>query len=142
MGTDQTDQNVITLARTVYGEARGEGYRGMQAVANVVMNRVSLSDEHKHFGDGSIASACQAPWQFSCWNQNVPNRSIIENISGGDEVFSQALLIAQDAANGILSDITEGATYYYVRGSEEPEWAVGKIPCQSIGKHLFFKNIA
>ena len=27
------------LARTLYGEARGEGTEGMEAVANVIMNR-------------------------------------------------------------------------------------------------------
>ena len=28
------------LARTIWGEARGDGYTGMKAVANVIMNRV------------------------------------------------------------------------------------------------------
>lgn len=140
MPNGQTD-DVDIFARTVYGEARGEGYRGMQAVANVVFNRVALSDNHKHFGDGSFASACQAPWQFSCWNTNDPNRQIILDLPDGDPLFSQAIQIASDAVNGILTDITEGATYYYAQGSPEPEWAIGKIPCQIIGKHIFFKNI-
>ena len=35
------DNNEIDLlARTIWGEARGEGQTGMQAVANVIMNRV------------------------------------------------------------------------------------------------------
>ena len=33
---------IDTLARTIWGEARGEGSAGMQAVANVVMNRAAI----------------------------------------------------------------------------------------------------
>lgn len=140
---DDTQTNDIdVLARTVYGEARGEGYRGMQAVANVVMNRVALSEHHKHFGDGTVASCCQSPWQFSCWNENDPNLEIILDLPDGDPAFSQALIIASDAVKHILTDVTFGATYYYAKGSDVPAWAVAKTPCQIIGKHLFFKNIA
>ena len=38
---DQSDK--ITLARTIWGEARGEGYSGMQSVANVIMNRYAAA---------------------------------------------------------------------------------------------------
>ena len=39
-GYDMTEDQADIMARTIYGEARGEGQRGMQAVANVIMNRV------------------------------------------------------------------------------------------------------
>lgn len=138
----ETSNDIDILARTLYGEARGEGYRGMQGVANVVMNRVAMADEHPHFGDGSAAGACQAPWQFSCWNEGDPNRELLLDLPDGDPFYAHALQIASDAVNGILGDITFGATYYYARGSDVPKWAAGKTPCQIIGKHLFFKNIA
>lgn len=136
------DDDIDILARTVYGEARGEGYRGMQAVANVVMNRVALADQHPHFGDGSPAAACKAPWQFSCWNPNDPNLTKIESVTSEDTVFAQAFQIANDAIKGLMSDITFGATFYYVKSSPTPNWAEGQTPCQIIGKHLFYKNIA
>ena len=39
-GYDMTENQQLYLAKTLWGEARGEGKKGMQAVANVVMNRV------------------------------------------------------------------------------------------------------
>lgn len=38
-----TDGNLYLLARLVYGEARGEPYKGQVAVAAVVLNRVKSS---------------------------------------------------------------------------------------------------
>lgn len=134
--------DIDILARTLYGEARGEGLAGQQAVANVVINRTALAHKHPHFGNGTIESACKAPWQFSCWNSNDPNVSIIENITVSDPVFAQCLQVAFDAANGLFEDNTGGATYYFAKGSPEPKWAVDKIPCASIGRHIFYKDIA
>lgn len=131
-----------TLARTLYGEARGEGDIGMQAVANVVCNRVALAHKHPHFGDGSIASACTAKYQFSCWNENDPNSEKLKTVTDEDPSFAAALDIAADAVDGYLQDITGGATYYYVKNSPMPTWADGKTPCAAIGRHLFFKDIA
>lgn len=137
-----TDPNVDILARTLYGEARGEGKAGMEAAANVILNRAALASKHPHFGDGTIAGACKAPWQFSCWNHNDPNLFIIDKITDADPVFAQCLEIASDAANGLLEDNTNHATYYYARGSKEPPWAIDKEPCALIGRHIFFNNIA
>lgn len=131
-----------TLARTLYGEARGEGVEGMTAVACVVMNRCALAAQHPHFGNGSPATACQAPYQFSCWNQNDPNRSIILNVTQSDHFFAQAWKIASDIIASYDQDITHGATYYYAEGSPVPDWAKGKTPCVRIGKHIFFTGIA
>lgn len=136
------DPNIDTLARTLYGEARGEGGYGMRAVANVIINRVALAAKHPHFGDGSIESCCKSPWQFSCWNLNDPNLPTLEKVTGIDPSFCVAMNIAQAAAAGELTDITDGATYYYAMGSPCPRWAIGKTPCAIIGKHRFFSNIA
>ena len=105
--------DVDILARTIYGEARGEGLIGQQAVANVVLNRMSLADQHPHFGDGTATAACQDPWQFSCWNKNDPNSKILYNVKSDDKIFTQCLQIASDALNGLLADCTNGATYFF-----------------------------
>ena len=34
-----TDRDIEIMAKTIYGEARGEGEEGMEAVACVIMNR-------------------------------------------------------------------------------------------------------
>ena len=142
-------QDIDTLARTLYGEARGEGKQGMIAVACVVVTRAMIADEymdahgtqHPLYGDGSLSSACQMPLQFSCWNQGDPNRETIENVTGSDPSFLVALAIAQQAENDDLEDITDNATHYYAKGSPTPEWAIGKTACVTIGNHLFFNDI-
>ena len=135
-----SDQDI--LARTIYGEARGEGQAGMVAVANTILNRHALWDKHPHFGHGTIESVCLAPWQFSCWNENDPNLPKLKAVTFSDGVFAQCLQIASDAINGLIDDNTNAATYYYVKGSPEPAWANGKDACAVVGRHLFFKDIA
>ena len=41
-GAGQVSQQVDIVARTIWGEARGEGATGMQAVANVIINRRTI----------------------------------------------------------------------------------------------------
>jgi len=143
------DDDTDILARTIYGEARGEGLGGMKAVASVVMNRCRIAQQyyqnhqcpHPLFGGGSPASACKMPWQFSCWNAADPNCRIINDVDDSDPVFSECLHIATDAISGALTDSTNGATHYYDRRSPIPDWAEGKEPCAAIGHHLFFNNI-
>ncbi len=130
-----------TLARTLFGESRGEPHDGKVAVANVVMNRVALSAGRKQFGDGTVAGACLAPWQFSCWNHNDPNLPVVQSVDAIDRVFAECLDVATAAVAGNLPDITSGATFYYAKGSPMPNWAEGQTPCADIGKHLFFTNI-
>ena len=125
------------LARTLCGEARGEGDKGMQAVANVVMNRV----DRPGWWGSAVKDVCLKPYQFSCWLINDPNRSVILNLDDGFSIYRDALAIAQQACGGTLEDITNGATSYYAKGSPEPKWAIGKEPCAVIGRHLFYSDI-
>lgn len=135
------DTSIDILARTIWGEARGESYLGQQGVANVIMNRTEIGLGHRHFGDGTVSAACLAPWQFSCHNPNDPNCEALAAVTTDDPIFAQCMQISQLAVGGTLPDVTGGATYYYAQGSPEPLWAQGKVPCITIGHHLFFKNI-
>ena len=130
-----TDEDI--LARTICGEARGEGEQGMQAVANVIMNR---TDKPGWWGT-TIKDVCLKPYQFSCWNVDDPNRPIILNLDENYSIYNDAMAIAQNASNGSLPDITDGATNYYAKGIPEPKWAAGKTPCAVIGNQLFFNDI-
>jgi cell wall hydrolase len=126
------------LARTLCGEARGEGEVGMQSVANVVMNRVAKPC----WWGRNIKDVCLKPFQFSCWNENDPNLPIILNLNDGFSIFTDSLAIAQRAVAGTLEDITGGATSYYAASMDTPpRWAEGKTPCARIGGQLFFKDI-
>ena len=125
------------LARTLWGEARGEGPQGMEAVTCVVMNRVKRAATH--FGT-SVKDCCQKPFQFSCWNERDPNRARLLAVTTADTDFAQALAIAARAVGGALTDVTAGATHYHTR-AVRPDWAAGKTPCFELGSHLFYNDV-
>lgn len=134
------------LARTLYGEARGEGEQGMKAVACVIMNRVHADKWFTGYtvtGSRkvpSVAQTCLKKYQFSCWNKFDPNRKIIQSVTAHDAVFRQCLLIAQLAISGELKDFTNGALYYHTRAIK-PAWARGKTPCYELKHHLFYREV-
>jgi len=135
----QRDKARLALARTVYGEARGEGVRGMEAVANVVMNRAGAGG---WWGD-TVLSVVMKPFQFSVWNPGDPNRALIlgKFPYQGDAIFDQAWEIAGDAMALELADITGGATHYHA-DSILPVWARDQVPVAEIGRHVFYRGIA
>ena len=63
-------QHVDNLARTLWGEARGEGRAGMEAVASVIMERVRDPRRWPH----DVTGVVRQPLQFSAWNANDVNR--------------------------------------------------------------------
>jgi hypothetical protein len=129
----------VILARTLWGEARGEGIRGMQAVAAVVLNRAA---RQKYWGK-TIAEVCRKPYQFSCWNVNDPNLPRLLKVGTEDSLFRAAIEVAKQAVAGTLVDETGGATHYYASWlTPIPKWAAGKIPSARIGNHIFFADIA
>lgn len=133
--------DVLTLARTIYGEAASETQSGKEAVANVVMNRV-----RDRRWPSNVASVCRQPWQFSCWNASDAMRSRIENLfPGANSAFNQCLAIAETAVKFQLADRTRGATHYYASYIAQPSW-IGKSPdavmTTQIGVHKFYRGIA
>ncbi|HLO77120.1 MAG TPA: cell wall hydrolase [Magnetospirillum sp.] len=124
------------LARTLWGEARGEPVRGIEAVAAVVMNRVRRGG----WWGCTVEAVCRKPYQFSCWNQNDPNRAKLERVDETDRMFRICLRIARRAIAGSVDDPTLGATNYHVRGMV-PAWARGRDPSAEIGNHLFYNDV-
>lgn len=139
--------DIDTLARTLYGEARGESRQSREAVACVVLNRVEKRKQCGWRDIGgkkvpTIAATCLKPWQFSCWNLKDPNRKIILEATPQKKLFAECLEIARLAYDRKLTDITKGATHYYnPKTCAKPRWAEGKIPCAAVGSHLFFNDV-
>lgn len=132
------DLSVDVLARTIWGEARGEGSHGMQAVANVVMNRVYHAQRKGKFWWGNnVIQVCQKPYQFSCWNRSDANFSKLQAVDARDLYFASSLRIARRAVIDALPDLTNGATHYHTKAIK-PFWAKGHRPCAQIGSHLFY----
>lgn len=124
------------MARTLWGEARGEGRAGMRAVASTILNRAA----RPCWWGRSVAEVCLKPRQFSCWLDSDPNRAKLLSIDGRDRAFATALSISVDALAGILPDYTFGATHYHALQSA-PAWASGRTPCAVIGRHAFYNDI-
>ncbi|MET4697692.1 N-acetylmuramoyl-L-alanine amidase [Constrictibacter sp. MBR-5] len=131
-----TNDPVDLLARTIWGEARGEPVRGMEAVAAVVMNRVARPG----WWGRTVASVCTKAYQFSCWNEDDPNRAKLLAVTDADPIFAIARRIARRAVAGTLDDPTGGATHYH-SVDVHPRWATGKTPHARIGRHLFYADI-
>ncbi|SOD92548.1 cell wall hydrolase [Caenispirillum bisanense] len=133
---------VEVLARTLWGEARGEPVRGQEAVAAVVLNRVARAQARggRWWWGASVTEVCLKPWQFSCWNANDPNRPRLLALTPQTRGFAGALRIARRAVAGNLADPTDGATHYHARGIHPP-WAWRLVPCAEIGRHLFYNDV-
>lgn len=129
--------DVDILARTIYGEARGEGDEGLKAVACVIMNRIHSGVTWWGY---NVQSVCQKPFQFSCWNKSDPNRSVIMAVTEKDPIFAKCLSIAVCAISGNLSDITIGSDSYKRVGTGA-HWAIGLDPVITIGHHEFYVTV-
>lgn len=133
------DRDIEIMARTIYGEARGEylkengGLKALAAVGHVIMNRSIESG-------CSIEAVCKKPWQFSCWNEKDPNRKIIEKVSIENPIYRICYVVAKRIICNEQEDITKGANHYYSTTMKTPPyWAENQEPTVKIGNHLFFK---
>lgn len=111
-------------------EARGEGTRGMQAVANVILNRV----KSKRFPDsvcGVVYQKHKSTCQFSWYCD--PKLTSREPKIG----FKTKLLAYEAVVNSSLKDITRGALWFH--SGEDPSWASEKRLVAEIGNHKFYR---
>ncbi len=122
------------FARTIWGEARGEGQSGMEAVASVMLNRAA----HPGWWGTDVKSVCLAPWQFSCWLVSDPNREKMLAVDVSDPEFAIASDIAARALAGELADGTGGADSYVNLAVDQPHWIESAHQTCVIGHHTFY----
>ena len=114
--------DVQLMARAINGEARGEPYNGMVAVAATVLNRVADSRFPK-----SISGVVYEPGAYTCVADGQINL----------EPNEQAKKAAQDAINGW--DPTSGCIYYFNPNTATSSWIWSRPQVITIGKHIFCK---
>ena len=140
MSKKWTDNDLKILAKTIYGEARGEIEEGRIAVAMVILNRWR---DPKRKADSSITKTCQRDKQFSCWNKNDPNYSKVCKVDGNSPVYNVCYAIGLYALEiEDADDPTKGATHYHAAWMmPRPKWAQKKKPCLRLDGHLFYNNV-
>ena len=130
------------MARTVYGEARGEPWLGKVAVAWVLRTRAELdlgNDGRPDWWGEGLAGVAMAPWQFSCWNPLDKMRRRIEEANSAK--LADSLRACFAVLVGEELDPTQGATHYYADSIPAPKWAQGRKPTAIIGHHSFFRLV-
>jgi spore germination cell wall hydrolase CwlJ-like protein len=132
VGEEPLDDAITCLSRTTYWETRGEGAAGMEAVANVVMNRLG----HKGFPNticgvvkqGHEQGACQFSWWCDGRSDDAEE----------DKSYAIAKEIARKALNRQLTDRTGGALYFHHR-KVTPNWSNEYLRTVEVGEHVFYK---
>jgi len=115
-----SDGDLYLLARCVYGEARGEPYKGQVAVAAVILNRVKSGEF-----PNSISGVIYQSGAFDAVKDGQVNLT-------PDEA---AIKAATDAMNGW--DPTNGCLYYYNPATSTNKWMLSLPVTLSIGRHNF-----
>ncbi len=123
---------ITCLSRTIFWEAKGGELADMEAVANVVLNRLG----HEGFPgtvcevvkQGSQKHACQFSWWCDRRSEHADE----------DAPYAVATEVARKALNHQLADRTHGAMYFHSK-HVKPEWAREYIKTAETRKFLFYK---
>lgn len=131
-----TDEDLEILARTLYGEARGEPLEGRQGVAWVIRNRVMWRPP-QWWGD-TVFGVCIKTDQFSCWNVGDPNSAKANGVSVTDPTFLELVAIGDAVMRGEIPDPTKGSTHYERIGAGA-SWAKGQPVAAILGGQAFYR---
>jgi len=128
---------------TIKAEAGNQLLHGMQAVGEVIRNRT----KRKYNSDGSIIGTVLRPFQFSCWNHDATNRSLM--IRSLTAITLSNTIPQVSVSDAIVawkysesSSLVLGAVLYHTQWIA-PKWIyhpnVKKIV--QIGDHIFYDEV-
>lgn len=131
----QNCSDIELLSLMIYGEARGESVVGKLAVARVAMNRAARPGWWGH----SLRDVILAPKQFSCFNPDDPNYTILRGMAETKRFNQVCLVVSEMAIRGITTDPSGGATHYCTVDLH-PAWEKAMDELIRIGNHKFFRE--
>lgn len=131
-GSDPLEEPITCLARSIYWEAKGVPGRDMEAVANVVMNRLAHEGFPNSICEVVTEGSEQPPCQFSWWCDGRPDE-VVE-----PDAYEIAREVARQAINLELADHTGGALYFHHR-TVSPDWASVYPRTAETGEFLFYR---
>ena len=126
------------VAKTLLGEARGEGYEGMYAVACVIQQRVI----NRHRGAKTAKSVCLdnngEAWQFSCWNPADPNFNKLDQLLKSHDLApkAKALAIHLHALDRAYVKHAD----HYARDNIDNYWTRAYKHVSTVGRHKFYRK--
>lgn len=140
------DSDLEVAAKTLWGEARSEPRIGQIAVAAVLYNRAARVGYAGTLAGqpGALKRICLAPWQFSCWNSDDPNRAQILALRASD--YASQRQVMAHMLTGRNTDPTLGADHYHTVArppgvsSWPPVWAASMRKAGQFGHHLFYDS--
>jgi spore germination cell wall hydrolase CwlJ-like protein len=123
------------LTEVLYYEARGEGRRGQQAVAEVVFHRMNTGN----YGHSICAVVYEGAGHPGCQFTFTCNGDLARNKDASAWKESEALA-AQILTNRVpLRNATEGATNFHAV-NVLPDWADTMNKTTQIGNHIFYRG--
>ena len=131
-GDAPLEDALTCLARTVYWEAKGEDLAAMEAVANVVMNRLASDDFPETVCGVVTQGKDEGPCQFSWWCDGNPLEA------EEPDRYEITMDVARRALNQELTDHTDGALYFHGQGVS-PDWAATFVETTTVGEHVFYR---
>lgn len=128
------------LTANLYFEARGEKPAGMQAVADVTVNRM-LTSRFPATICGVVFQRKQFSWTHQqAWSKidkiltgQVKNLNKLEKIA-----YNKSKQIAEDAMNGVR--ILPESSLHYHATYVKPKWSAKMKKYATIGSHVFYRS--
>ena len=131
-----SEEDIDCVAKTVYFEARGEGRKGMAAVAHVIKNRTNderfpstvcgVVKDGKHVDGKPVRNRCQFSWYCS------GTKNVIKDM----KIFAVAREIAREVLLGKEANPI-GHSLFFHAVHVEPDWKRYKFKVK-LGNHLFY----
>jgi spore germination cell wall hydrolase CwlJ-like protein len=124
------------VALTILGEARGEGEKGMYAVACVIRKRaVQMANK---LGAYPHANVCLQRKQFSTWN-GIEKESELYHLWKSKSTPYARKIARIVCGNSSMCDTTKGADHFHsTKMKKPPYWTKGHKPTVIIGNHAFY----
>ncbi len=116
------DSDEVLLARMLFGEARNCSYDERLAIGFTALNR---ANDKKRWNGKTVRESILKPWQYSCFNENDPNRKKLRDPESVDAYnWSVCLTAAEDVLDGSRKELNKGQTHYHAKNMKEyPKWS-------------------
>lgn len=132
-GALEASRDLDCLTTAVYYEARGEGQAGMQAVAQVILNRA----RHPAFPQSICGVIYQgAGRRTGCQFSFVCNGAMNGRREGG--AWERARQVAVRALSGQVYAQVGNATHFHTT-AVNPRWSGSLVRVTQVGSHIFYR---